>query len=682
MSGFRLDKELEEFRDIMKVPSKFEDGFSWKALVAALFVALLMVPGATYMGLLIGQGVGSAQWVTVILFLEIARRAHKSLNRAEIFVLHMMAGAAMGQPFAGLIWNQFFVQSQSAAGAGIAEHMKDIWWYAPTEPDVLAQRNFFHPAWWPVLGMTVFGTIIGRFNNTVLTYGMFRIASDIEKLPFPMAPVGASGIVALAEQQVEEGSAEAVGDADGRPQNWRWRIFCVGAVLGLAFGAVYAAVPALSSAFMGPQNQIQIFPIPFAELTPATSKVLPAFATGWSWQFGNLLAGMVMPFFAVLGGFIGLIITMIANPLLYNFGILHTWEQGMDTIRTSFSNSIDFYFSFSIGVSLAIAIAGFYQIYRTVRAKSKEKKERADHPEMVINTEEIDAEALRVRERGDIPPTLIVATYFIVTFLYIGISGWLIEWHKGIMIALVFFAFFYTPIISYATARLQGMAGMSVSIPMIKEAAFLLSGYTGGVKIWFLPTPMINDYGGGAQGWRTAELTGTKFWSIWKVEIILTPIVLLSSILFAQFIWSLGPIPSGAYPYANKMWELQAAGSTIIMTSTLGRFSQFEETFRWEYLAVGAGFGTVMFFVLYTMNLPIMLVYGMVGGLNQTLPHAVIPQFIGALIGRYYFQRRLGVNWRKYIPIVMAGYGCGMGLVSLFAVGVTFMAKSVIKIPY
>ena len=77
MSSIRLDKELEEFRNVMEVPSTFEDGFTWTSLVGAIFIALLMVPGAIYMGLLAGQGIGgAAQWVTVILFIEVARRAH------------------------------------------------------------------------------------------------------------------------------------------------------------------------------------------------------------------------------------------------------------------------------------------------------------------------------------------------------------------------------------------------------------------------------------------------------------------------------------------------------------------------------------------------------------------------------------------------------------------------------
>ena len=61
----KLDKELDEFRKIMEVPSTFVEGFQWSALFGAIFVALLMVPGAIYMGLLAGTGIGSAaQWVT------------------------------------------------------------------------------------------------------------------------------------------------------------------------------------------------------------------------------------------------------------------------------------------------------------------------------------------------------------------------------------------------------------------------------------------------------------------------------------------------------------------------------------------------------------------------------------------------------------------------------------------
>ena len=668
MSTFRQDKELEEFRSLMEVPSTFEDGFSWTSLVGALFVALLMVPGAMYMGLLAGGGVGpAAQWVTVILFIEVARRAHKSLRRPEIFVLFYMSGAAMAQPFSGLLWNQFFVQSKAAVGMGVAKELPI--WFAPLDPGVLVQRNFFDPAWYPAIGMIIFGLILGRLNSMLLTYGLFRIASDIEKLPFPMAPIGAQGITALAEQQEEEGKAVD----DTKETRWKWRVFSIGGVLGLSFGAVYLALPAISSALVG--TPITILPIPFAEWTDKTASFLPAVATGLALDMGNLIVGMVLPFFAMLGSFIGLIITMVANPLLREFGILKSWTVSDDTIKTLFHNNIDFYFSFSIGVSIAIALAGLYHVVGSLRAKARAaKKQQA----MRI---QIEADRGVPKGRGDIKPRYIIATYLITSMAYILLSGYLINWHSGVMIVLLFFAFLYTPVISYVTARLEGIAGQVVAIPMVREAAFILSGYTGGVTVWFLPVPLA-DYGAGTVFYRQAELTGTKFWSIWKTELLLIPIVLVSSILFSQFIWSLAPIPGPEYPFAEKMWELNAANSCIMLTSTLGRFSTFQEAFRWDYLATGAGFGVVLFAVLWAIHLPVFLVYGVVRGLNQTMPHSVLPQFVGALIGKYYFQRRMGLMWRQYIPVVAAGFSCGMGLITVLGVGFNFLAKAVIKIPF
>jgi len=60
----------------------------------------------------------------------------------------------------------------------------------------------------------------------------------------------------------------------------------------------------------------------------------------------------------------------------------------------------------------------------------------------------------------------------------------------------------------------------------------------------------------------------------------------------------------------------------------------------------------------------------------------VIPQFIGACIARFYLERKLGLRWRQYAPVVAAGFTCGMGLITVFCVGITFLAKAVIQLPY
>jgi hypothetical protein len=660
MSAVLYDKELERYRNLMLPPGKFADGFRWSSLVGAVFIALLMVPGAMYMGLVAGQGVGpAAQWVTVILFIEIARRAHRTLSRPELYVLFYMASAVMASPFSGLLWNQFYVQSQAAYSAGIAGQLPK--WYAPGDPAVLDQRSFMMWDWLPAIGIVFFGTFVGRINNAILGYGLFRVTSDIEKLPFPMAPVGAQGIMALAEQSEEE---KARGE-----DSWRWRVFSVGGVLGLAFGALYVGLPTISGALF--DTPIVILPIPFSDWTSKTQDWLPAFATGLDWNLGNLLWGMVMPFFAMVGSFVALVITLFLNPVLYKFNILRTWQPNDATLPTMYKNNIDFYFSFSIGLMLAIALVGFWQVYRSLRNRRKTTAE-LESPDTGPIAEGTG--------RGDIKTVLVLGTYFVSTMAYILLSGWLIDWDWRVMLILCGMGFVYTPLISYVSARLQGMAGQVVDIPFVREAAFILSGYEG-AKIWFLPIPLQN-YGDAAVNYRVAELIGTKFWSIWKAELALVPIVLIASIFFANFIWGLAPIPSAQYPFAEKMWEYNAAMQSVVVTSTLGRFSEFERAIDATYLGAGAALGMVLFVAMTLLHLPIMLFYGLVRGLNQTLPHVVAPQFIGALLGRYYFEKKLGLKWGQYVPVVAAGFSCGMGLITVLCVGVTFLAKAVISLPY
>lgn len=54
------DAELEEFRALLTVPDSFEEGFNVTSLLGTLFVALIMVPGALYMELVAGAGLGGA----------------------------------------------------------------------------------------------------------------------------------------------------------------------------------------------------------------------------------------------------------------------------------------------------------------------------------------------------------------------------------------------------------------------------------------------------------------------------------------------------------------------------------------------------------------------------------------------------------------------------------------------
>ena len=126
--------------------------------------------------------------------------------------------------------------------------------------------------------------------------------------------------MALSEEQVEESARKgSKPDDDPEPHtrgepagSWRWRIFSIGAVMGLVFGAIYLGVPTITGALL--DAPIEILPIPFVDYTQKTSEFMPAVATGISLNLGRVIFGMVLPFWAVVGSFVGLLVTFVANP--------------------------------------------------------------------------------------------------------------------------------------------------------------------------------------------------------------------------------------------------------------------------------------------------------------------------------------------------------------------------------
>ncbi|MBD3344479.1 MAG: peptide transporter [Chitinivibrionales bacterium] len=657
---------------LMEVPSHFEEGFNWLSFIGAAFVALVMVPGSIYLHLLAGVSIGPAsQWVTIIMFIEVARRANKSLKNAEIYILFFLAGQAAFLPFEGILWNQFLKQSNAALSLGITDDIPS--WFAPKSREVLDKRSLFQAEWIPAILLVTFHVFMSRINNAVIGYGLFRLASDVEKLPFPMANVGAQGILALSEEQEEEKQVSSGGEDEDKPKmSWRWRVFSIGGALGLVFGALYLGLPTISGAIL--DRPLVIFPIPFIDYTQETGSFLPAVATGISLDMTNLILGMVLPFWAMVGSAAGFLVTWIINPfVLYPMGVLTQWNQGDDTIMTLMKNNVDFYFSFTIGTTIAVFIVGILAtVKKVLEARKKASTTGKDKPVF---------ESMAPEGRGDIRFPYIIVVYIMTTLAYILLSGWLIEWHRGVMAVLFFFGFVYTPLISYVTARLEGITGEVVTPPLIREAAFILSGFKG-ITVWFLPIP-VDNFGVATVGYRQAELTGTKFVSKWKALLVFTPLILITSLFFANFIWSLGPIPSPQFPYADRMWELQAEMKSLMFSSTLEGFTLFERAFEPLNIAIGFIFGAIGFGAVTVLGLPVFIMYGMVRGIsNQTLPHVIIPQFIGALIGRFYFKKKLGLRWGQYIPVIMAGFSCGMGLLTTLCIGVTFLIKSVIKLPF
>lgn len=656
--GLAEDRELQEFRDLIETPPTYVEGFGWRTVFGAAFIGLVMMPGSIYLGLVAGQSMGpAAEWTTIILFTELARRSFQVLSKQEIYILYYIAGgltsmigvvALSGGAFAGLIWNQFL---RSAAPGGLGEQVPN--WVAPppTSPAIV-ERTFWHPDWIPAITLMVGLQLLSRAAWMSFGYTLFRLTSDGEKLPFPLAPIAAQGATALAE-------------ASAKSETWRWRVFSIGTMIGLGFGLIYVGVPTISNVVL--VKPVAILPIPWIDFTQGTERFLPGAPIGISTDLGNVFVGFVLPFWMVVGSACAAGVTMIVNPILQRTGFLPTWLPGMETTRTAWAASIDVWLSFGIGTAFAVAFIGFYKIGRSW----------------------LDALKLGRRGigfgtpppgRGDINVWWPIAVFLLCTTCYVVLCRYLVP--RFPIWFVILYGYFWTPLESYINARMIGLTGQFVGFPMIREASFIFSGYKG-VDIWFAPIPLGN-YGATAQRFREVELTGTKFTSVVKAEALMFPIMMVCSFVFWSFVWRLNPIPSVAYPYTQKFWDFQALQQWLWYSSTTegGNTEMFRRAIKPFVIASGLGFGLGAYAVLSRLGWPVMLIYGFIRGIGS-FPHIVIPQLGGALLGRYYFAPRFGESeWRRYTPVLAAGFSCGTGLVGMLAIAFALVSQSVSQMPF
>ena len=659
------EEEKERF-EIMPEEAPFEPGFNMKTLWAALFVGFVMLPGAIYLGLVTGQSMaGGAEGGTLILFIEIAKRTFVRLRTQEIIILYWVAGGLVlmggklgtgadlfGGPFGVLIWDQYLIQSPQADG--LAEHIP-TWVVPPRGSEALLERSFLHAAWLKPIIILLVAVVLQRINALSLGYALFRITHDIERLPYPMAYVQAGGATALAETSSQK-------------EGWRWHVFSTGTFIGAVWGLFYVVVPTLSSVFL--TETVSVLPIPFIDFTVPMKSVLPAAVVGLATDLIHVLIGLVLPFWVVVGVFASSItVNLIANPILYASGILHTWEPGMSAIPTMIANSFDFWLSFSLGGAIVVALVGFGTAFIALRNAQRnagpERHSGGPSP-----------------ERGDIKVVYALGIWALSTLAFVGMVYYLVPSFPWWITA--FFGFVWTPIYSYIGARMIGLTGspQGVSFPYLREASFYLSGYEG-AGIWFAPVPIF-QWGYEAQTFKQLELTKTRFGSLVKMTALTLAVMFVCSFLFWSLIWKLSPIPSSAYPYVQKLWPFHATMQAFWAKSTLpdGGANLLTQIIRWDYIGIGLGTSLILYGALHFLQAPMAIFYGFVAGLGQW-PHFVILNFIGAMLGRFYFQKRFGeARWGAYAPILLAGYSCGVGLIGMSSIAIALISKAVSRVVF
>jgi hypothetical protein len=500
----------------------------------------------------------------------------------------------------------------------------------------------------------VLTNIFDRMNWLGMGFLLFKVTSDVERLPFPLAAVAASGATALAE-------------AGSKDESWRWRIFSTGSIIGLVFGTVYVGLPIITGVLL--PNPLTILPIPFFDLTPRTEHILPTALIGYNADLGAILVGFVIPYQILFGQFVSSILCQIGlNPILYHMHLFPDWVPGSPTLPSKISLDLDFWMSFNIGIQAAVAVIGIASVTRLLFFSNSAGK--------AVNRASL---AKRNVKRGDFPWIAAVGAWLVATVGYIALD------HKLVPLfpieIIIFYGMIWTPLNSYISARMIGLTGQPMSFPFLSQAVVLKSGYSR-PDIWFAPLPLA-DYGSQAQKFREIELTGTKFTSIIKLELLMLPLLLISSFVYWGFLWHTTVIPSSQFPYAQNYWPLVAVQRAIWTQINLtGGSNWVIKAIKPNVIGYGAVATVAVYAATSVLKIPLLFFYGLVGGVGK-LPHDAIPNYIGALLSRYYFSKRFGVErWSMYAPVLFAGFACGMGLIGMASIALALISKTVNYLPF
>ncbi len=662
MPEFGADLELARRRAEAQAREgaiEYREGFTVRTFVGAIFVAFIMLPGGIFLGLVAGQGIGeAAEWVTIVLFSEIARRSFRPLGKQEIYILFYIAASLTtavaiekgiaGGPFGELIWRAY--TSQSSAFQPIADQIPS--WAAPNHHSVsLVERSLLRIDWIVPILLLIVVEACNRASWMGLGYALFRLTSDVEQLPFPTAPIAASGATALAE-------------AGTQREGWRWTVFSTGAVVGLIFGFFYLAVPIFSYIVLG--QDFQIFPIPFADATKAVENVMPTALVGLSFSLGNVLMGSVLPWQIVLGSCLGSVVCQILlNPVLFRLGMFPHWKSG-NAFTTKLTVDMDFWVSVGIGLNIAVAILGIWLIIRHLRESRR-------------NQNLSRATLAPPPGRGDVPVWIGVAVWAGATTVLCVLCRLLVpSFPIGIVL---FFGFLWSPLNSYISARMIALTGRGVAFPYLRETAIVTTGYRK-LDVWYAPLP-LNDFGWAAQRFREVELTGTKFGSLIKAEIVMFPLVMIASFVYWAYFWKSTPLDGGQYPFSQAMWPYYAQSEAVWkQSSVLGAHTEVLNVVKPELISGGAAAGLALYGLFAALKLPMLTYYGFIGGVGLW-PANTIPQALGALAGKKYFAKKFGEErWSMYAPVLLAGFSCGTGLMAMLSIAFALASKAVSTLPY
>jgi len=638
-----------------KISEEWKSGLTPRVALSILYAAIVLMPVTIWGELAVGP-VRGLTWTAVILFFWIASLYGKPLTRQELYVMFAavstVAYAAGPISFTGLIYNAWFAGSPIAKLYGIESFLP--YWFAPSDPLIRQQmiRTFIHPQWfYPIFFSVIFwimNLIIGLSLGTFL-YQLFVVT---EKLPFPMARV----------------DAEVVTQLEARDPA-KMRILMSGAIFGFIYSLIAYGTPMISEAIL--KFRAVIIPFPWVDLTRAFEDILPGAMIGIDTSPFNYMMGFIIPFQVAAYMFIGSIATsVIGNYLIVRYfpHLIPEWTNfpvGMTLRDLLFWSGTYVWYSVGIGVAFSVFVAqligGRRGLARTIKALLRP--------------------SATMKAVGTLSLWKILAIYLSLT------SIWLIIVSKVMIpgfpiLPLAFLIIVWPFVFGIVTTRAYAETGYFLNIPYLQNNILIASMISANIPVrsklgiypWFTPLGVANGSGWCSTFYVCDRIKLTFKSYIKAVVLIATPLSVLFSFLYTQMLWSITPIPSSMFPYAQIYWPLQAAQHSLWYTRRIYGLNP-------QLIYYSFAVGTALWAVTRAVHIPFSLI-GLAMGVSSPLP-TPLATFIGALIFRA-LQRRFGDpnRIRSYAYMFTGGIGVGFAAAVAISVSIVMISKSTWILPY
>ncbi|RLG35649.1 MAG: hypothetical protein DRN91_09165, partial [Candidatus Alkanophagales archaeon] len=585
--------------------SKIRSGVTSASILAIAYAALTMTPVIIFMSLstgLVDPYRFIPVFVTLLLFTEIGRYTGRWITPQEAYIIYYMAEIVAFEAtyYQGLLMGLYYRNAPYTKLFGLAEKIP-LWVAPPLESWAAKVRTFIAPEWIMPLSITLISTIASILIDLGLSIIFSQLFIEVEKLPFPVAPIDSEAILTLTERKPE-----------------KIVVFSIAAIISFFYEFLVYGVPSVSEAVIG--ARVKFIEFPWIDLTKVVEMALPGAILGIATDISTFTVGWLIPFNAVVWLFIGsLSFFVIGNALALKFPHPYferwqkEWTVGADIAWLWQRSMYNLWASPSIGLTLALGIYSAIISARTI----------------VVTFRGLPRLRKAWRERGYLTFMHAYIMIIVGTLMGIALSTYLCP-HLWFFWAI---SWSLLPIIQgLIGARSIAEIGLGVRIPYIKEAFLLTFTEPGDVIPWMVPAKIGSGAGMIVHRIKVATIVGAKPADYYKAYAITLPLMLIVSFIYWQAFWSIAPIPSTFYPWSSMQWPVSSLSFALWVSRSIEIFKPDAILgFFAVFLTIGL--------VTRKFNIPFSL-YGFVAG-AQLLPPFAINYLIGAIVGRV-IERKIG----------------------------------------